>query len=159
VVVSASEELVVVSDVQITVIGWVGTDVEFSGGNGTGTARASFRVASTPRFYDRSSGEWRDQETVWVTVKAWRALATHVSSSVRRGEPVIVVGKLRAESWRDEAGEARRRDVVEAITVGHDLTRGTAAYLRRPVAPSGDATVAPQPEQPEGDASVVRASL
>jgi single-strand DNA-binding protein len=84
---------------------------------------------------------------------------------VRRGEPVIVVGKLRAESWQDEAGEARRRDVVEAITVGHDLTRGTAAYLRRPVAPSGSATVSPQPEQPEqpeqaeGDASAAGASL
>ena len=117
------------SDVQVTVVGYVGTDIDYRDGNGAG-ARAMFRVGSTPRFFDRNQGTWRDQETVWMTVKVWRSLAQNVSSSVRKGEPVIVVGKLRTDSWTDEHGETRRRDVLEATSVGHDLTRGTSAYLR-----------------------------
>lgn len=130
------------SDVLMTVVGYVGTDVDYREGNGTG-ARAMFRVGSTPRFFDRNQGAWRDQETVWVTVKAWRTLAQNVSSSVRKGEPVIVVGKMRAQVWKDEHGEPRRREVLEATSVGHDLTRGTSAYLRtRPVRlePADEAT-------------------
>ena len=116
-------------DVQVTVVGYVGTDIDYREGNGTG-ARAMFRVGSTPRFYDRNQGAWRDQETVWLTVQAWRTLAQNVMSSVRKGEPVIVVGKLRAHAWKDDEGEIRRRHVLEATSVGHDLTRGTSAYLR-----------------------------
>ena len=117
------------NDVQVTLVGYVGTDIDYRDGNGTG-ARATFRVGSTSRFFDRNQGTWRDQETVWTTVKVWRSLAQNVSSSVRKGEPVIVTGKLRAESWRDEHGEQRRREVLEATSVGHDLSRGTSAYLR-----------------------------
>ncbi len=119
------------SEVQVTVVGYVGTDVDYREGNGTG-ARARFRVGSTPRFFDQGRGTWRDLETVWVTVKAWRGLAQNVASSVRKGEPVVVVGKLRTESWTDaETGETRRREVIDATAVGHDLSRGTSAYLRR----------------------------
>ncbi|MGH3497409.1 MAG: single-stranded DNA-binding protein [Nocardioidaceae bacterium] len=123
------------SDVQVTVFGYVGSDVEFREGNG-GADRAMFRVGSTPRFFDRAQGSWRDSETVWVTVKAWRAMAHNVVSSIHKGEPVVVVGKLRTHVWKDEqTGESRRRDVVEAVSVGHDLSKGTSAFRRheRPV--------------------------
>lgn len=138
------------SDVHMTLVGYVGTDVDYRDGNGTG-ARAMFRVGSTPRFFDRQHGAWRDQETVWVTVKAWRSLAQNVSSSVRKGEPVIVVGKVRTQVWQDEHGETRRRDVLEATAVGHDLGRGTSAFLR-------SRQVRPEPADERADA-VVHARL
>ncbi len=117
------------SDVTVTMFGYVGSDVEFHG-EGNGTDRAIFRVGSTPRFFDRSQGSWRDLETVWVTVKAWRALAHNVASSIHKGDPVVVVGKMRAQVWVDKEGQQQRRDVLEATTVAHDLARGTSAFRR-----------------------------
>jgi len=113
----------------LTISGYVGTDVEFRDGNGS-SALSVFRVGSTPRWFDRSSGSWRDQETVWLTVKAWRGLAHNVKASVRKGEPVIVTGRLRASRWKDVSGEERTKIFVEASAVGHDLNRGTTAYRR-----------------------------
>jgi single-strand DNA-binding protein len=117
------------SDVTVTVFGYVGTEVEFRGGNGK-AERAMFRIGSTPRYYDRAAREWRDSETVWLTVKAWRDLARNVASSINKGEPVVVVGKLRTSVWTSDDGVEHRRDVLEATTVAHDLARGTSAFHR-----------------------------
>lgn len=117
------------SEVTVTMFGYVGSDVEFHG-EGNGTDRAIFRVGSTPRFFDRAQGSWRDLETVWVTVKAWRALAHNVASSIHKGDPVVVVGKMRTQVWVDKEGQQHRRDVVEASTVCHDLAKGTSAFRR-----------------------------
>lgn len=129
------------SDVTVTMFGYVGSDVEFHG-SGNGTDRAIFRVGSTPRFFDRSQGSWRDLETVWVTVKAWRALAHNVASSIHKGDPVVVVGKLRAQVWDDKDGQQQRRDVLEATTVCHDLAKGTSAFRRneRPAGRTSDSS-------------------
>ena len=72
---------------------------------------------------------------MWLTVKAWRDLARNVASSINKGEPVVVVGKLRASVWKGDDGVEHRRDVLEATTVAHDLARGTTAFRRteRPV--------------------------
>lgn len=127
-------------DVQMTVSGYVGTNVDFRSSNGNGHDRATFRLGSTPRYRDRRDGEWHDHETVWMTVKVWRTLAQNVSSSVQRGEPVVVVGRLRAETWDGEDGQPHRRDVLEASMVAHDLNRGTTAFRRneRPAAIPGN---------------------
>jgi len=125
----AVDKEVQMSDVSATVFGYVGSDVEFHG-SGNGTDRAIFRVGSTPRFFDRSQGSWRDLETVWVTVKVWRALAHNVASSINKGDPVVVIGKLRAQVWTDKEGQEHRRDVLEASTVCHDLAKGTSAFRR-----------------------------
>jgi single-strand DNA-binding protein len=117
------------SDVSVTVFGYVGTEVEFRGGNGK-AERAMFRIGSTPRWFDRATREWRDSDTVWLTVKAWRDLARNVASSINKGEPVVVVGKLRASVWTGDDGAEHRRDVLEATTVAHDLARGTSAFRR-----------------------------
>ncbi len=115
-------------DVQVTVFGWVGTDPEFHTGQGHGD-RATFRLASTPRFFDRSRGDYREHETVWLGVKTWRGLAHNVASSVHKGDPVVVVGKLRAQVYKVE-GEERRYQELEATSVGHDLTKGTSMFRR-----------------------------
>jgi len=117
-------------DAMVTVQGYVGTDVDFWDSNGSG-ALARFRIGSTPGWFDRSAGSWRDHETVWLTVKAWRWLAHNVKTSVRKGEPVFVHGRLRTTRWRDEqSGEDRTSLLVEAVSIGHDLNRGTSAFRR-----------------------------
>ena len=137
------------SDVTVTVFGYVGSDVEFHGG-GNGTDRAIFRVGSTPRFFDRSQGSWRDLETVWVTVKAWRALAHNVASSIHKGDPVVVIGKMRTQVWGGENGQPpNRRDVLEASTVCHDLAKGTSAFRR-------SERTAERPEETANDEELIR---
>ena len=129
------------SDVNVTLSGYVGSEVEFKEGfNRAGERhphndRAFFRLGSTPRFFDRSTGRWRDGETVWLTVKAWRGLAHNVASSLSMGQPVVVVGKLKTSVWKGQDDQIHSRDVLEATVVGHDLNRGTSAFSRtsRPV--------------------------
>ncbi|UYM04252.1 single-stranded DNA-binding protein [Solicola gregarius] len=136
-------------DAQVTITGYVGTDVEFRPGNGND--RAMFRLGSTSRFRDRD-GEWRDRETVWMTVKAWRTLAQNIAASVQRGEPVIVTGRMQAEKWADDGGQ-HYRDVLVATTVAHDLNRGTTAFRRneRPAGKPVFAAAAPVAATPAGE--------
>lgn len=110
----------------VTLHGWVGNDVTHRVVNDVSVA--NMRVASTPRV--KRSGEWRDGETTWYTVTAWRALADHVSSSVKKGDAVIVHGRLRSESWEREDGQVATTLAVEAQLVGHDLTRGTSVFWK-----------------------------
>ncbi len=115
-------------DAHLYMTGWVGTDVE-SRTTRTGLSTASFRLACTPRL--RRGGDWVDGETSWVTVTCYRALAENVASSVAKGEPVTVAGKLRTNAWVDADGTRHERQVLEATVVGHDLTRGTSTFSRR----------------------------
>ena len=107
--------------------GWVGNEVvhrETPQGN-----VANLRVGSTPRIRKRS-GEWVDGQTSWFSVTCWRGLADNVRDSIRKGDPVFVHGRLRTDVWEREDGQTSVTYVVEATTVGHDLTRGTASFLR-----------------------------
>ena len=116
------------TDTLVTLHGWVGGDVDFR--TPKDTSVATFRVACTPRV--KKDGRWDDGETAWYTVTAWRALAENVRDSVHRGEAVIVHGRLRSRSWSRGEGEAPATMLeVEAILVGHDLTRGTSAFLKK----------------------------
>lgn len=111
--------------------GYVGGDVEYRHNS---VSTASFRLACTPRI--RRSGDWTDGETTWLTVTCFRSLAEHTASSVRKGDPVVVVGRLRTQVWSKD-GQQQERTVLEALTIGHDLTRGTSAFHRseRPSVP------------------------
>ncbi|WP_327681378.1 single-stranded DNA-binding protein [Kitasatospora sp. NBC_00458] len=110
----------------VTVIGNVATDVSYTRTAG-GVPVATFRLASTERRYDRAGEAWVDGETQWVTVTAWRTLAGHLVDSLAKGHPVVVSGRLRVREWTE--GEARRSRVeIDARSVGHDLSRGTAVF-------------------------------
>lgn len=113
-------------DAQVNLTGWVGGPVE-SRPTRNGTASASFRLGSTPRI--RRNGEWVDGETTWLTVTCFRSLAENVATSLGKGDPVVVAGKLRTQSWTKD-GERHERLVLEAVTIGHDLTKGTSAFSR-----------------------------
>ncbi len=119
----------------ITVVGWTGGDVDLTYTRG-GHAVAEFRVASTPR--SMRQGEWVDRPTVWYTVKCWRALAENAAASLRQGQPVVVHGKLRQESWEAADGRRREKQFIEADSVGHDLTFGLTQFRRSESRPRTD---------------------
>ncbi len=130
---------------QITLQGWVGSDVELR--ETTSGAVASFRLACTPRYY--RNNEWHDGPTSWFNVNAWRGLARNVSDSISKGDPVFVQGRMRVEQWTPQ-GEDRPRTVatVEANIAGHDLNRGTSSYVKptRLVAPDREDASDPSSE-------------
>lgn len=96
---------------------------------GEGLPISSFRLASTQRRFDRSRNLWVDNGTNWYTVTAFRQLALNANSSIRKGERVIVTGRLRIRDWTsgDKGGTSIE---IDADTIGHDLTWGTAVFAR-----------------------------
>jgi single-strand DNA-binding protein len=133
-------------EAQVHITGYAGTEVEVRG-NGTVSA---FRLASTPRI--RTKSGWSDGNTTWIEVACFRTLAEHVAKSVRKGDPVLVVGKLRTNVWEKD-GQAHERLVLEAETVGHDLNRGTADFQRRPRLTSTDSRESDEPPDDEVEAA------
>jgi len=115
------------SDVQVTLHGYVGAEVEFKQ-TGRGDL-ASFRVGTTPRIRDGHGG-YRNGETTWTQVAAWRSLAANVAASINVGDPVVVIGRIRTSRWTTPDGEPRERSVLDATTVAHDLARGTSAFRK-----------------------------
>jgi single-strand DNA-binding protein len=113
----------------VTVLGRLGSDVQFKEVHGR-DARASFRLASTPRRYNRGDGSYADLPTTWYQVECWRGLAQNVFDSLKVGQPIVVHGRLRTHEWIDQAGEQHSRVVLEAFSVGHDLNRGTASFTK-----------------------------
>jgi len=88
------------------------------------------RVAWTERRRDRVTGEWVDGNTSYVTVICWRKLGANVSLCVRKGDPIVVKGKLSVRNYEDKKGVPRTAVEVEASSVGHDLSRGVASFQR-----------------------------
>ncbi|MFG2787160.1 single-stranded DNA-binding protein [Streptomyces sp. NPDC048419] len=112
---------------------------------GTGSS-ARFRLAVTSRYLDREKNEWTDGHTNFFTVWAKRQLALNVSASLNVGDPVIVQGRLKVRSEVREGQNWTSAD-LDAVAIGHDLTRGTSAF-RRTGRPEAGATAAAQ-QQPE----------
>lgn len=117
------------NEAQITVIGWLAADPRYVA-TSTGTPLVSLRVGCTPRRFDKESGQWQDTESTFLTVNCWRGLAENVNASeMKRGDPVVVTGRLRIREYlKDE--QVRFSAVVDATTIGHDLTRGSAVFRR-----------------------------
>ncbi len=116
-------------DAQMWMTGNVGSEVEFRQLRDD-LAFASFRLACTPRM--RKAGDWVDGETTWIAVSCSRSTAEHVRSSISKGDPVIVVGRLRTTRWTDNQGVGQERMIIEATSIGHDLSRGTSVFRKAP---------------------------
>lgn len=131
------------NDAHITLVGWVAAD-PFYTVTKNGNPFLSLRVGCTPRRFDRQLGQWQDGETMFLTVNCWRSLADNVASSqLKLGDPVVVTGRLRIREYvKDE--QMRFSAVIDAVTVGHDLTRGHAHFQR--VTRGGVATAEDQQE-------------
>lgn len=114
------------NDSYVTLQGWVGGDVDV---REVGDQQcATFRVGSTPRYL--KAGAWVNGTTSWYTVKCWRALGANVAASVRRGDAVVVHGRVRVDVWEREGQPPSVTWVVEAAFVGHDLNRGTTTFAK-----------------------------
>ena len=121
-------------DTQITIAGNLVDDPELRF-TPAGQPVARFRVASTPRFRDNSTGEWKDGDSLFLTCNVWRQAAENVAESLTRGMRVIVSGRLRQRSYETKEGEKRTVYEVEVDDVGPSLRNASAKVNR--VARSG----------------------
>ena len=112
----------------ITVRGFVATEIKSSTTPG-GVATASFRLGSTDRRYDRATGAWIDGNTNWFTVQGYRQLAGNIGCSIKKGQRVIVMGRLKMRSWEND-GRIYHVAEIDAESVGHDLMWGSANFIR-----------------------------
>ena len=112
-------------DTTITVIGNLTDDPELRF-TPSGAAVAKFRVASTPRFLDKASGEWKDGEPLFLSCTVWRQVAENVAESLQRGARVIVSGRLRQRSYETKEGEKRTVIELEVDEIGPSLRYATA---------------------------------
>ncbi|WP_199758049.1 single-stranded DNA-binding protein [Micromonospora sp. Llam0] len=130
------EEMVMAGDTTITVIGNLTDDPELRF-TPSGAAVAKFRVASTPRFMDRASGEWKDGEPLFLSCTVWRQAAEHVAESLQRGARVIVSGRLRQRSYETREGEKRTVIELEVDEIGPSLRYATAKVQKMSRSGSG----------------------
>ena len=121
-------------DTQITIAGNLVDDPELRF-TPAGQPVARFRVASTPRFRDNATGEWKDGDSLFLTCNVWRQAAENVAESLTRGMRVIVSGRLRQRSYETKEGEKRTVYEVEVDDVGPSLRNASAKVNR--VARSG----------------------
>ena len=123
-------------DTQITVVGNLVSDPELRY-TPTGVAVANFRVASTPRTFDRQANEWKDGDSLFLTCNVWRQAAENVAESLQRGMRVIVSGRLRQRNYETKEGEKRTVYEVEVDDVGPSLRNASAKVTRAQRSGSG----------------------
>lgn len=116
-------------DTQITVVGNLVSDPELRY-TPTGVAVANFRVASTPRTFDRQANEWKDGDSLFLTCNVWRQAAENVAESLQRGMRVVVMGRLHQRSYETREGEKRTVFEVEVDDVGPSLRNASAKVSR-----------------------------
>ena len=140
-------------DTQITIAGNLVDDPELRF-TPAGQPVARFRVASTPRFRDNSTGEWKDGDSLFLTCNVWRQAAENVAESLTRGTRVIVSGRLRQRSYETKEGEKRTVYEVEVDDVGPSLRNASAKVTKATRSGPGDGPgAAARPSSAPGGAS------
>ncbi|GAA1469500.1 single-stranded DNA-binding protein 1 [Microbacterium thalassium] len=118
-----------------------------------GTTVTTFRVGSTRRRRDAQTGRWNDDGTSWYTVSAYRRLGDFAAASLRTGEPVVVVGRLKIREWENSGAKGVAID-VDADAIGHDLNWGTSTFAK-PERAAAESSAQRDPEEewarPGGD--------
>lgn len=116
-------------ETSITLVGNLVDDPELRF-TSSGVAVANFRVASTPRIYDKQAGEWRDGDSLFMSCSVWRQYAENVAESLTKGTRVIITGRLKQRSFENQAGEKRTVVEIEVDEVGPALRSATAKVSR-----------------------------
>ena len=142
-------------DTQITLAGNLVDDPELRF-TPAGQPVARFRVASTPRFLDKSTNEWKDGDSLFLTCNVWRQAAENVAESLTRGTRVIVSGRLRQRSYETKEGEKRTVYEVEVDDVGPSLRNASAKVNRVARNGSGGSGGSAGPGGPGGSGRPVR---
>jgi single-strand DNA-binding protein len=116
-------------DTQITVVGNLVDDPELRF-TPSGAAVANFRIASTPRTFDRQTNEWKDGEALFLSCSVWRQAAENVAESLQKGMRVVVQGNLRSRQYETREGEKRTVFEIQVDEVGPSLKYATAKVTR-----------------------------
>ncbi|MGA5374217.1 single-stranded DNA-binding protein [Streptomyces griseoincarnatus] len=116
-------------ETQITVVGNLVDDPELRF-TPSGAAVAKFRIASTPRTFNKTTNQWEDGEPLFLTCSVWRQAAEHVAESLTRGLRVIVQGRLKQRSYEDREGVKRTVYELDVDEVGPSLTFATAKVTK-----------------------------
>jgi single-strand DNA-binding protein len=141
----------------ITIIGNLGNEPE-QRTLVSGVSVTHFSVGSTHRRFDKATGQWVDAYTNWYSVSAYRALGDHALASLRKGQRVIVSGRLKVSEWDNGTTKGKALD-LEAEAVGHDLLFGTSTFHKDggpnpvPAAPEPGQVAAAEPAAAATDAS------
>ncbi|MCB1274595.1 MAG: single-stranded DNA-binding protein [Leucobacter sp.] len=114
---------------QVSIVGTIATEPRIISTN-TGVSLCVFRVASGERRYDRAQQKWVELEPNWFGVTAFRSLADHALASFRKGERVVVIGRLRIRQWERDGKSGTSVD-IEADALGHDLRWGISSFEKR----------------------------
>jgi single-strand DNA-binding protein len=138
----------------VTIVGNVATDPT-EGRTAGGVPVTNFRLASSHRRFDDATQTWVEVATNWYSVAAFRGLAENVKASLRSGDSVIVVGRIKIRAWENNGKQGTSID-IDADAIGHDLKWGTANYRRTPKGSGADrreesATASPGSERPPFD--------
>jgi single-strand DNA-binding protein len=123
-------------DTVITLVGNLVDDPELRF-TPNGQAVAKFRIASTPRYMDKATNEWKDGESLFLTCNVWRQAAENCAESLQRGMRVIVQGRLKQRSYETKEGEKRTVFEVEVDEVGPSLRSATAKVNKASRGPGG----------------------
>jgi single-strand DNA-binding protein len=118
----------------VTLQGWVGNEVDLR--EVGETQCASFRVGCTPRWL--RNGVWVSGETSWYTVNCWRSMARNVAESIRKGDAVVVHGRVKVDVWERDGQPPSVAWIVDATFVGHDLSKGSSTFVKAPRSQSSD---------------------
>ncbi|MBZ4487152.1 single-stranded DNA-binding protein [Microbacterium sp. cx-55] len=113
----------------ITVVGNLTADPELRYTQ-NGLPVANFTIASTPRNFDRASGEWKDGDALFLRASVWREFAEHVAGSLTKGSRVIATGRLKQRSYQDREGQNRTSIELEVDEIGPSLRYATAQVTR-----------------------------
>jgi single-strand DNA-binding protein len=117
------------NEAQFSVVGYVASEPKYSR-VGNGIPKLTMSVAWTTRRVDPSTGEWVDGNTSFVRVTCWRRLAENLATCLRKGEPVMLRGRLDVRPFTGKDGVRRTSVDVDASYLGYDLTRGVASFRR-----------------------------
>jgi single-strand DNA-binding protein len=133
----------VFNEAHVSLAGYVAGEPSYRKVGASQIPKLTVRVSWTNRRRDSATGEWVDGNTSYVNVICWRQLAENVSTCLRRGDPVVVRGRLDVRSFTGRDGQRRTVVDVDASAVGPDLNRGVMSGFRRVWAPSGKAAEQP----------------
>ncbi|WP_213003634.1 single-stranded DNA-binding protein [Winogradskya consettensis] len=141
---------IVAGETTVTIVGNLTDDPELRY-TPSGAAVAKFRIASTPRTLDRTTGEWRDGDPLFLACNIWREAAEHVHESLKRGTRVIVQGRLRQRSYETREGEKRTVYELEVDEIGPSLRYAFAAVTKATRSSGRGGISNPAPQAREDD--------
>lgn len=135
------------TDTHITVVGNIASDIELNF-TPSGAAVANFRIASTPRVFNKQSNQWEDGEAMFLTCNVWRQMAENAAGTLTKGARIIVQGKLKARTFQTREGENRTVFEIDVEEVGPSLRYASAQVERNPREGQSRPSQPPQKQAP-----------